>query len=166
MPVLNTNEWFEEDKVSGFIPFGIRRVDISELPELVAIGLKEDADLINKYHFQDQTMEELILNNIKNIEELAKTKEVKCYGIYLEDINPIGFTVTSEKLLYSFGINIYCREAAIKAEWFKWLRKHFDNNFVVCLYKENARAINYFLNNGLDEFSDEGKVIYLLYNSK
>lgn len=159
-------ELYEQEAISGFIPFNIRRVDISELTELVSIALKEDEKLISKYHFQDRTIEELILNNIKNIEELAKTKEVKCYGIYLEEVNPIGFTVTSEKLLYSFGINVYCREAAIKAAWFMWLRKHFDNNFVVCLYRENTRAINFFLRNGLEEFSYDGKVVYLLFNNK
>ena len=150
--------------VSGFIPFSVRQVDPSELPELVAIALKEDENLINKFHFQDKTMSELIRNNLKNIENLSKIKKVKYYGIYLEDVNPIGFTVTSEKLLYSFGINVYCREESIKAEWFKWLRKHFDNNFVVCLYRENTRAIKFFQRNGLEEFSDDGKVVYLLYS--
>lgn len=148
---------------SGALQFGILRIELKDISEYVAIALKEDTDLITRYHFQDLTMQELIENNIKNINELAKTKEVKCYGLFLED-TPIGFTVLCEKMLYSFGINLYCRQTEIKAHWMKWLRKVFDNNFVVCLYRENTRAINFFLRNGLEEFNDDGKVVYLLYS--
>ncbi len=149
---------------SGFIAFDIVRIEMSNLPEFVSIAFLEDRALIEKYHFQDSSMQELIQNNIKNIEELAKEKEVKCYGIFLEQ-TPIGFTVISGKLLYSFGINIHCREKSIKVAWLKWLKgKVFDNNFVVCLYRENTRAINFFLRNGLEEFSEDGKVVYLVYS--
>ncbi len=153
------------EEQTGILSFKMSRIDILELQEYVSIGLKEDEDLINKYHFQDKTMIDLIINNVNNIEELAKTKQVKCYGIYLEG-QSIGFTVIAEKLLYSFGINVYCRQAPIVMAWFNGLRKIFKDNFVVCLYRENTRAINFFLRNGLEEFSDDGKVVYLLYNNK
>jgi len=150
---------------SGIIPFSIKRVKRDELLELVSIALKEDEDLINKYHFQDSNTEEMILNNLKNIDELAQTKEVKLYGIYTND-TPIGFSVISEKLLYSFGINVYCRQSAIVLEWLKWLKEIvFKEGFMVCLYKENTRAINFFLRNGLEELSEDEKVVYL-FNRK
>jgi len=146
---------------SGTLHFDMVRIELKDIFEYVSIALKEDEKLIAKYHFQDFTMDELIVNNVKNIEELAKTKEVKCYGLFLED-TPIGFTVISENMLYSFGINVYCREPEIKKVWMHWLRRIFNNNFVVCLYRENTRAINFFLRNGLEEFNDDGKVVYLV----
>lgn len=149
---------------SGLLPFRIIRIKFNELQEFVAIALKEDEDLITKYHFQDETMEELIVNNVKNIVELSKTKEVKLYGIFLED-TPIGFTVICEKLLFSFGINVYCRQGAVVQEWVHWLKKTFNGHFMVCLYRENTRAINFFLRNGCEEFSEEGNVVYLLYSN-
>lgn len=145
----------------GMMAFDICRIELAELQEYVSIAFKEDADLITKYHFQDSTMNDLIFNTVKNIEELAQTKEVKCYGMFLEQ-TPIGFTVIAEKLLYSFGINVYCRNKEVKAVWVNWIKRVFDNNFVVCLYRENTRAINFFLKNGLEEFSDDGKVVYLI----
>lgn len=160
METKSISEVLHEDR-SGVLPFSIVRIDLGNILEYVSIALKEDDALISKFHFQDLTMEELILNNVKNIQELAKTKEVKCYGLFLED-TPIGFTVLCEKMLYSFGINVYCREPAIKAVWMKWLRRVFDNNFVVCLYRENTRAIKFFQRNGMEEFSDDGKVVYLI----
>lgn len=161
---VNT-DFVEHHPVPGMMEFNICRIELAELQEFVAIAFKEDADFITKYHFQDSTMNDLIFNTVKNIEELAQTKEVKCYGMFLEQ-TPIGFTVISEKLLYSFGINVYCRNKDVKAVWWKWIKRVFDNNFVVCLYRENTRAVNFFLHNGLEEFSDDGKVVYLLYNNK
>lgn len=152
-----------QEKNVGVMEFGIRRIKMADLFEFVSIALKEDEDLITKYHLQDATMQELILNNVKNIEELAKTKEVKCYGVFLED-QAIGFSVISEQLLYSFGINVYCRQKEIVLNWLKGIKKIMKDNFVVCLYRENTRAINFFLRNGLEEFSEDGKVIYLLYS--
>lgn len=154
-----------QQPVPGMLELDICRIELADVQEYVSIAFKEDEDLITKYHFQDKTMIDLIINNVNNIEELAKRKEVKCYGIFLEQ-TPIGFTVISEKLLYSFGINVYCRNKDIKSVWWKWIKRVFDNNFVVCLYRENTRAINFFLRNGLEEFSDDGKVVYLLYNNK
>jgi len=146
---------------TGFIPFSISEIERCDLLEYVSIALKEDLELIAKYHFQDDTTEDMILSNLKNIEELAQTKEVKCFGIYLDD-TPVGFTVVAENLLYSFGINVYCRQAPIVLEWFKWVKHYFNENFLVVLYRENTRAINFFLRNGMVEFSDDGKVVYLI----
>lgn len=143
--------------------FDIEKIEISDLYEFVSIGLKEDEDLINKYHFQDENMQMLIENNIKNITELAVTKPVVCYGLFLEG-QAIGFSVICERLLYSFGINVYCRQREIVLEWFKGIRLIMKDNFVVCLYRENTRAIDFFTRNGLEEFSDDGKVVYLLYS--
>lgn len=149
-----------QDELPGLMQFDIARIRIEDLHEYVAIAFKEDSELLTEYsHYS--TMEELILTNVENAKELARTKEVKCYGMYLEQ-TPIGFTVISEKLLYSFGINLYCRQKEVKAIWLSWLNRVFDNNFVVTLYIKNTRAVNYFLRNGFEEFNNDGKVVYLI----
>lgn len=148
------------DELPGLMQFDIARIPIDDLHEFVSIAFKEDVELLTEYsHYS--TMEELIETNVANTVELAKTKEVKCYGMFLEQ-TPIGFTVLSEKLLYSFGINVFCRQKEVKTIWLNWLRRVFDNNFVVCLYSKNTRAINYFLKNNFEEFSNDGNVIYLV----
>ena len=154
-----------ENKQAGMLAVDICRIEIQDCLDFIVTAFQDDKDFINKYHFQDETMDDLIENNFSNIKKLAETKEVKCYALFLEQI-PIGFTVISEKLLYSFGINIHCRQADVVLIWFTWIKKIFENNFVVALYRENTRAINFFLRIGLEEFSDDGKVIYLLYNNK
>lgn len=103
----------------------------------------------------------MIAGNVNNAVEMSKTKKVKCYGIFLEQ-HPIGFSVICDNLLYSFGININCRQPQIKAVWFNWLKRIFKNNFVVVLYRSNTRAINYFIKNGLEEFCTDGEVVYLI----
>lgn len=150
------------EELPGLMQFDIARIPIDNLQEFVSVAFKDDSELLTEYsHYS--TMEELIETNVANTVELAKTKEVKCYGMFLEQ-TPIGFTVLSDKLLYSFGINVYCRQKEVKAIWLNWLNRLFDNNFVVCLYRKNTRAINYFLKNGFEEFSEDDKVIYLLTN--
>lgn len=138
-------------------------IHMADLEKFVTIAFKDDTDFIELYHFQDKTMDELITNNVKNIIEFAKDKEVKCYGIFLEQ-TPIGFTVLTDTMLYSFGINVYCREKEIVLKWFNWIKKIFENKFWVVLYRENTRAIKFFTRNGLDEFYDDGTAIYLLYS--
>ena len=147
-------------ELPGLMSFDICRIPISDLREYVAIAFKEDVDLLNKYSSYS-SMEELIETNVTNTNELAKTKDVKCYGMFLEQ-TVIGFTVIADNLLYSFGINKYCREKSVKDIWLNWLKRLFDNNFVVCLYRGNTRAINFFLKNGLEKFSDDGNVVYLI----
>lgn len=142
------------------LAFDICRIEMSDLKEFVAIAFKEDIKLLRQYSSYS-TMEELISTQVDNIVEFAKTKDVKCYGLFLEQ-TPIGFTVVSEKLLHSFGINIYCRQKEVKAIWLNWIKRLFENNFVVCLCRENTRAINYFLKNGLEKFSEDGNIVYLI----
>lgn len=143
------------------MPLSVSEIERCDLLEYVSIALKEDLELIAKYHFQDDCTEDMIISNLKNIEDLAKTKEVKCFGIYLDDM-PVGFTVVAENLLYSFGINVYCRQAPVVLEWWKWVRSYFNDSFLVVLYRENTRAINFFLRNGMEEFSEDKKVVYLI----
>jgi len=158
-------EFYDLSPHPEMMEFNICRIETCDLLEYVSIAFKEDKDFIMKYHFQDATMEDLILNNIKNILELAKTKDVKCYGLFLEQ-TPIGFTVICEKLLFSFGINVYCRQESIKTVWLNWLKRVFNNDFIVVLYRENTRAINFFLKNGMEEFTDDGKILYLITSKK
>lgn len=159
---MTTEVKYIENDPAGIMPFSICRIHLEDLGEYVSIAFKDDKDLLTEYsHYS--TMEELIETNVANTIELAKTKEVKCYGLFLED-TPIGFTVISERLLYSFGINLYCRQKEVKAIWLSWLRRVFDNNFVVCLYSKNTRAINYFQRNRFEEFSNDGNIIYLITN--
>jgi len=148
------------EELPGLMQFDIVRIPVNGLQEFVSVAFEEDSDLLTEYS-DYSTMEELIQTNVANTVELAKTKEVKCYGMFLEQ-TPIGFTVLSEKMLYSFGINIYCRQKDIKTGWLNWLNSVFDNNFVVCLYRKNTRAINYFLKNGFEEFNKDDKVVYLI----
>ena len=147
------------DELPGLMQFDIAPIPIEDLHEFVSVAFKEDTELMKYCHCS--TMEELILTNVENTRELAKTKDVKCYGMFLEQ-TPIGFTVISEKLLYSFGINLYCRQKEVKAIWLNWLKRVFDNNFVIPLYRKNTRAINYFLKNGFEKLSEDDKVIYLI----
>lgn len=150
------------EELPGLMQFDIVRIPVNGLQEFVSVAFEEDSDLLTEYS-DYSTMEELIQTNVANTVELAKTKEVKCYGMFLEQ-TPIGFTVISEKMLYSFGINKYCRQIEIKTSWLNWLNRVFDNNFVVCLYRKNTRAINFFLKNGFEEFNEDDKVVYLLTN--
>lgn len=157
--IVNNVKYIDE-RQPGLMPLGVRPIDISELQEFVSIALKEDEDLLTKYSSY-YSVEELIQAQVNNTIELLKTKEVKCYGVFLDD-TPVGFTVVAERLLYSFGINVYCRQAPIVLEWYKWIRSYFNDNFLVVLYRENTRAINFFIRNGMEEFSDDGKVVYLI----
>jgi hypothetical protein len=126
----------------------VRKIPLSEIQKFCEIAFVGDNAFVEKYHFQDKTIEDLVMNNVINIYELTKQMPVKCYSIYWES-KPIGFTVVAKGLLYSFGIKKEYRTKQITLTWLDWVKGLLAYDFVVCLFPENTRAINFFTRNGL-----------------
>lgn len=126
----------------------VRKIPLSEIQDFCEIAFRGDNLFIEKYHLHDDTMDDLITNNVLNIFELSSQMKVKCYSVYFEN-KAIGFTVISKGLLYSFGIKKEYRTKEIVLTWLEWVKNLLDNDFIVCLLPENTRAIDFFTRNGL-----------------
>lgn len=125
----------------------LKKIDIAEIEKYVAIGFEGDNELVEKYHFSEKTLPETVDKNVSNINEMNKLYPLECYSVEVEG-NPIGFTVLGKSLLYSFGINKNYRAKEILIEWVEEIKRRLEV-FIVCLYAENTRAINFFEKNGM-----------------
>lgn len=141
----------------------IKQIEIEQLYPYIQVGFDGDEELLELYKLRepDGTLEDLVADNILNAIDFAKENDVKCFSLNIDGIG-IGFTVLSKDFLYSFGINIYCRDKETVLDWFGWVKKGLGADFRVVLYKENTRAINFFLRNGMEVFNEDEKVIYLI----
>src|SRR5580704_7085609 len=97
----------------------IRLVKISknEIQELIEIAYKDDQKLLDEYHIAKFTHTyEAVLSTMGMINEMAEQRKL-IYWKVLYDKKPIGYVVTFEDFLYSFGINIKFRVKKVLAEW-------------------------------------------------
>jgi len=124
-------------------------IEISEIGKYVEIAFEGDNELVEKFHYSDKTLEETITGNVANIQNLNSLYPLTCYCVKLFDSIEIGFVVLRENLLYSFGINKKYRTKEILKEWWEIIKAILEYQFVVCLYPENTRAIDFFVRNGM-----------------
>lgn len=137
----------------------VHSVEISEvkmwkLEGYVRIAFDGDTDLWEKCHPFLDGFEDAVNDNLSNVYEMAKVKSLFCYSInYLG--KPIGFFVVVEgTMLYSFGINKEYRTKEIVSTWFSMV-KELLGSFIVYLYKDNKRAIEFFKKSGMVVFLEE-----------
>jgi hypothetical protein len=98
------------------------------------------------------------------IRDASKVKKLSYYKAVYKQI-PIGYVVLFNDCLYSFGINKKYRKKEILIDWWSSVRSLMGKNFFTALYKNNERAINFLVKQGMvaTEYED-GSV--LLVNVK
>lgn len=129
-------------------------ISIDELPSLVELAFRGDADLLEKYHISPGPLDHCVEHTMRFIDgnyghykELMEIYQVKKF----EDV--VGFTVIIRHSndfdeLYSFGIHIDSRKNYILLPWLEAVKKKINSNFYIVLWAKNSRAINFFERNG------------------
>lgn len=123
----------------------VKLVEISgrELYPLIRIAYQEDYELFAQFHIKVfDTLEDAIGSTLWMIAEMSKEKELKYYMVAI-DGHPIGYMVTFDNFLYSFGINIQRRIPAILTDWMEQVRLLFNSDIYAALYNNNKRAIQF-----------------------
>jgi hypothetical protein len=144
----------------------VRSVKISrpQLTKLVQISFEGDKELVDTYHVRSGINLEVCVNStLHTIEDTSRLYDLKYFKV-LKDSKPIGFHVTGKDFLYSFGININWRKKDILIQWWNFICKELNNNFMCMLYIKNTRAINFLIRNGMEIINEDGKLVTLKYS--
>lgn len=141
----------------------VRIVKISkpQVEELVKLSYRGDNDLCEKYHSIKGTYDELAKETMALIEGASKVYELEYYKVIINN-QPIGYFITSKKLLYSFGINMNFRKKDILVSWWENIKSVLGKAFTAILYDNNTRAISFLEKQGMELYKKHGNLITLI----
>ena len=134
------------------------QIDKSELRALVELSYIGDKEGFKKYHVEPFDYRQSVECTMSLIE--AEPFELLYYAIITD--KPIGYMVVYDKVLYSFAIEIKSRTKVILLEWWEAVKDLLGATFVVPLYDNNKRAINFLLKRGMKIFEQKDKLIILI----
>lgn len=130
----------------------IKKISKSEIPSLIAISYEGDHELLSKYHSAnmhgDVNFPIAVLSTLDTIDEVSKEFKLSYYKVIYQK-KPIGYFVTFDNFLHSFGINIKYRNREVLSGWFESVKKVLGKHFVCMLYDINTRAINHLQKQGM-----------------
>ena len=140
----------------------IKKISKSELPKLVAISYENDQELFDKYHVGQHNFPSAILSTLDLIDDASNQLRLSYYKIVYQK-QPIGYFVTFDGYLYSFGIAMKYRKKDILIEWFSHVKKVLGKTFRAMLYENNTRAISHLQKQGMKivDIDPETKIVTL-----
>lgn len=133
-------------------------INISDLKPFIDIAFEFDREVINIYdknHKVETTSDvcENIYNKIKNEYETSTIVGIKKDGVN------IGYFVTLNRLLISFGLNIEYRDKEHLKEFFSLIKEHFAGTFQCVLYSYNLKGIGWLKRCGMKMLYDEVSIL-------
>tara|TARA_R110000868_G_scaffold36279_2_gene128920 strand:- start:545 stop:982 length:438 start_codon:yes stop_codon:yes gene_type:complete len=140
----------------------IKKISKSELPKLVAISYEKDEELFDKYHIGKMDFPSAVLSTLDLIHEASQELKLSYYKVIYQK-QSIGYFVTFDGYLYSFGISMKYRKREILIGWFDCIKKVLGKNFRAMLYDNNTRAIKHLEKQGMQiiDFDEETKIVTL-----
>ena len=144
----------------------IKKISKTQLPQLVLISYLGDDELLNKFHVEpNMSFKMAVGSTLQMIYDLSSEKRLNYYKVIYNKM-PIGYFVTFDNCLYSFGINIDFRVKNILISWWQQIKKALGKEFYAKLYEQNTRAISFLEKCGMEIYHrDEiNKVVTLLTN--
>jgi hypothetical protein len=139
-----------------------KKISKSELPKLVAISYEKDEELFDKYHIGKMNFPQAVLSTLDLIDEASKTFKLNYYKVIYQK-QPIGYFVTFNNYLYSFGISMRHRKKDVLIGWFNEVKKTLGKEFLAMLYENNTRAISHLEKQGMKivDIDNESKIVTL-----
>jgi len=140
----------------------IKKISKSELPKLVAISYEKDEELFDKYHIGKMNFPQAVLSTLDLIDDASQQLKLSYYKVVYQK-QPIGYFVTFDGYLYSFGISMKFRKKDILVGWFVAVKKVLGLNFRAMLYENNTRAISHLEKQGMKviDIDQETKIVTL-----
>lgn len=133
-------------------------ININDLKPFIDKAFEWDKEIIGIYDksHKVETIDDVcksIYNKIKNEYETALTIGVKKDGVN------IGYFVTLNRLLVSFGLSIEYRDREHLKQFFDIIKKHFNGTFQCVLYSYNTRGIGWLERCGMTLLYDEVSIL-------
>ena len=151
-------------------------IPLVQLKPLITLAFQDDDELLRRYTpVKDDTLENCVNRCHDTIVDMFTSKvyaesERRIYKVEFDDEGVkkiIGYTVVAINTdapneLFSFGINCHYRSKQIVLKWLKEVQFRLGKFFWIALYKENERAINFFVKNGFTKQAEEDKSFVML----
>lgn len=157
----------------------VQRTELSpitkeQLIDYITFAFQGDDLLLSKFHIiSPNTLQACAEHTLRNITSYG-TDDLEYFSVFMvtEDgdavaYEKIGFIVTYKpiNILISFGINIAYRKQYILRDWLERIKEKFTPvdgvAYVVNLYRQNIRAINFFKRNGFNFKVNRDNIISL-----
>lgn len=137
-------------------------IPVGEIAPHVRKAFEGDDNLLSTYHISPGDLDHCVDDTVRCIYENAEhyKEDMVCYKVAL-DGDVIGYTImlideNNPCELYSFGINIEHRNAALLQEWIGKVKEKIGKVFFIILWNKNIRAIDFFKKN---EFKDQSFIL-------
>lgn len=145
----------------------LKKISKFELPELIMAAYKGDESLLNQYHVEIFTLEQAVESTLWMIEttEENEGKNMEHYSVSC-DGEPIGYVSIFPNMLYSWGLNKEYRSEDIKQDFWESICDILEGKFIVMLYPNNTRAINFCKRQGMIEVENIEQNCVTLLNTK
>lgn len=134
----------------------IEKIDKSEVRRLVEISYKDDFIGFEKYHTEPFTFEQAVDKTV----EMLEKEDLEYFSVSTD--REIGYLATHGQILFSFAIEKKSRTKNILLPWWEGIRILMEATFVVPLYGNNKRAINFLLKRGMKILEQKDNLIILI----
>jgi hypothetical protein len=143
-----------------------KKISKTQLPKLIELSYFGDEELLSHYHSgEDINYYNAIIKELDYIHQASKKFELSYHKLIYKQ-KPIGYFVTFEGFLYSFGIEKKSRKKEVMSNWFLSVRKVLGKEFVSMLYSYNTRAVKHLERQGMAIIDEdvENQTVTLKYN--
>ena len=130
----------------------IKKISVKELESLVDLAYSGDDDLLNKFHVKKFTQEQAVQSTMNMVREAAEVKNINCYAV-LNDKKEVGYFITFDEFLYSFGFNKKYRTPIILKAWWQSVKSVLGEDFFAGVLKNNVRAIKFLEKCGMEIYN-------------
>jgi len=144
----------------------VKKISKTQLPKLIELSYFGDDELLSHYHSgEDINYYNAIIKELDYIHQASKKFELSYHKLIYKQ-KPIGYFVTFDGFLYSFGIEKKSRKKEVLSNWFLSVRKVLGKEFVSMLYSYNTRAIKHLERQGMAIIDEdvENQTVTLKYN--
>lgn len=126
-----------------------KKISKTQLPKLIELSYLGDDDMLEQYHSgQKIDFFNAIIKELDYIHQASKKFDLSYYKLIYKQ-KPIGYFVTFDGFLYSFGIGKKNRSKEVLANWFSQVKRALGSQFISMLYSYNTRAIKHLERQGM-----------------
>ncbi len=135
-------------------------ITYDQLAIAVENALKGDRDAFKLYDpdVKVETLQDIVIDIPRKIKTFSSAILI---GVYDKE-ELIGFFAYQGRILISFGLSIKFRIRKYLREFFNLINKELKKDFVVYLWKKNARAIRWLEKHGLETFDYSDHIVKLI----
>ncbi len=139
----------------------IVKISKHQVDSIIKLCYDSDTDLLEKYFPVKNTNDELIQEAVSMIDTASKEYKMSYYKVLFNN-EPIGYFVCAKQLLYSFSIILKFRKKDILIDWWKSVKEVLGKVFIVVLYDDNTRAIEFLEKQGMEVYKKQGNLVTLI----